>query len=101
MNKPLIYKYREKTKEMVEIGVLTEDNKVILNSPHLLEDKDISLYDTEFYIKKIQDEVSTYQCIFPSNKKELGEITTNAEGQYYSLGYMKDGVLVFYDQFIL
>lgn len=100
MTKILVYKYRYDTKEMVEIGVLAENNKVIFNLPYCLtlKDKDISLYDTEFYINR---EENVYQYIYPSNKKNIQEITTQVEGQHYSLGYMKDDKIVFYNQFTL
>lgn len=100
MNKILVYKYREDTFKMVEVGVLAENNEVILNLPYslTLKEVEISLYDTEFYIKAVEG--TTYQYIFPSNKKEIQQITTGAEGQCYSVGYMKNGVVIFYDQYL-
>jgi len=93
-----VYKYREDSKEMIEIGVVDDSNKVILNEFKSLSIKDnyISLYDTEFYIKKAED-IPTYQYIFFSNKEEIREVFTKVESRVYAIGYLRNSEMIFYD----
>ena len=95
-----VYKKREDTLEEIEVGVVNEKCQIIFNEPNSLKliekEIDISLYDTRFYLEDYS-KCSVDDLRIAGNVKE---IITGAEGQNYSIGYVKDEVVVFYDQFI-
>lgn len=101
-----IYKYNLDEDKMIKVGVLSKENLVVLDSPTRPFYKlDVSLYRCGFYIQR--EEISktqwssNYEKVFPDNADKIGEVSTGAEGQNYIIGYINNGQVIFYDQYLL
>jgi len=103
-----VYKYNEDLGKMIEIGTLV-NNELIFNvtkscfdndsirfidRDRFLYGYDISLYNYKFFIKL---DSGKWDEARPNN---VIQVTTGTEGITYTLGHIKDGVVIFYDQYI-